>query len=148
MTKHTLGRAEKVDLPDYNLTQQPAKVDTGAYTSSLDCEEAHEVERGGKKVLEFVLLRPTRPGYTGQKHTSTDYTYTEITNASGTQHRYIVFANVVIGGQTHRARFSLSNRAKLRYPVLIGRKLIAQGNYLVDVAQGEGFPDDEEERGL
>lgn len=148
MTQHILGRAEKIDLPEFGLTSLPAKIDTGAYTSSLDCEWMQEVDRGGQTVLEFVLLRPSRQGYTGKKHISTDYTYTEITNANGVQHRYIIFANIVINGETHHARFSLSNRSKLRYPVLIGRKLIAQGNYLVDVKRGEGFPDDEEERGL
>jgi hypothetical protein len=146
MSQHILGRAEKVDLPEFNLKNLPAKVDTGAYTSSLDCEWMQEVTHGDKKVLEFVLLRPSRNGYTAQKHTTSDYT--EITNANGVQHRYIIFADIIINGESHHARFSLSNRGKLRYPVLIGRKLIAQGNYLVDVARGEGFPDDEEERGL
>ncbi|HEU5188019.1 MAG TPA: RimK/LysX family protein, partial [Candidatus Saccharimonadales bacterium] len=120
----------------------------GAYTSSLDCEWMQEVAHGDQTVLEFVLLRPSRQGYTGKKHSTKDFTYTEVTNANGVQPRYIIFAPVIINGETHRARFSLSNRSKLRYPVLIGRKLIAQGNYLVDVKRGEGFPDDEEERGL
>lgn len=146
--RYILGRAEKVDLPELDLFALPAKVDTGAYTSSLDCEFIEEQERDGKKVLVYIPLRPGRDNYKGQECTSTDYTYTEIKNANGVQHRFVVFISIVINGQTERARFSLSDRSKLRYPVLIGRKLIAQGNYLVDVTRGEGFPDDEEERGL
>ncbi len=148
MTRHILGRAEKIDMPAFNLHGLRAKIDTGAYTSSLDCESAVEIEKDGKKVLEFVPLRPGRPGYTGEKITLSDYTFTEVKNANGVQHRYIVFADIVINNEHQRARISLSDRSKLRYPVLIGRKLIAQGNYMVDVTLGQGFPDDEEERGL
>jgi hypothetical protein len=48
----TLGRSDRVDLPGLGLFNIHAKIDTGAYTSSLHCSRA-EVKDG---VLEFVLL--------------------------------------------------------------------------------------------
>ena len=144
----TLGRAERIDFPELGLTNQHAKIDTGAFTSSIDCEHAEVVSKNGKDVLEFVLLRPGRVGYTGENHSIEDFDYTEIKNANGAQKRYIIFIDIVIHGEHVKGRFSLANRAILRYPVLIGRRLIRDANFIVDVRQGEGLPGDEEERGL
>jgi hypothetical protein len=143
-----LGRAERIDFPDLGLSNQMSKIDTGAYTSSIDCESTEVVDRNGKQVLEVVLLRPEREGYTGNKLVIEDFDRTEIKNSNGAQERFIIFANVVINGETLRGRFSLADRSILRYPVLIGRKLLHEGRFVVDVRQGQGYPDDEEERGL
>lgn len=148
MDRPILGKAEKVDFPQFNLQQISAKVDTGAYTSSIDCERVQEVEQDGKKVLKFVLLRPGKTGYSGEEHYTQDYIYAEIKSANGVQMRYIIETDVAVAGKTFKMRFSLSDRSRLLYPVLIGRKLIAEGNYLVDVKVGEGPTDDEEARGL
>lgn len=53
MTK-VLGRAERVDFADYGLHDIPAKVDTGAYSSSIDCSKV-ELRNGE---LEFILFSP------------------------------------------------------------------------------------------
>lgn len=143
-----LGRAERIDFPDLGLESQMAKIDTGAFTSSIDCEHTAVVERDGEQVLEFVLLRPGREGYTGKKHYIKDFDYSEIKNANGAQKRYIIFVDIIIHGEQLRGRFSLANREILRYPVLIGRRLLRDAAFVVDVRQGEGYPDDEEERGL
>ena len=148
MDRPTLGRAEQVDFPDFNLSNLTAKVDTGAYTSSIDCEYVKEIQKNGKTVIEFVLLRPGKPGYTGEKLYAEDFLPAEIKSANGVQVRYTLITKAVVGGKTFDIRFSLSNRSNMRYSVLIGRKLIAQGNFLIDVTKGDGPPDDEEERGL
>lgn len=143
-----LGRAVRVDFPALGLMHQMSKIDTGAFTSSIDCEYAAVVERDAKEVLEVVLLRPGREGYTGKKHYITDFDRTEIRNSNGAQERFIIFIDVVIKGQAYSGRFSLADRSILRYPVLIGRRLLRDANFVVDVNAGEGYPDDEEERGL
>jgi len=56
MNRPILGKSESISFPKLNLHNVLAKVDTGAYTSSLDCEYVKEVEKDGKKVIEFVLL--------------------------------------------------------------------------------------------
>jgi hypothetical protein len=143
-----LGRAERVDFPEFGLNGQMAKIDTGAFTSSVDCEHIQVVKKDGVDVLEVVFLRPGRDGYTGEKKYLTDFEHTEIKNANGVQQRYVIFTDMIIHGEQAKARFSLANRSALRYPVLVGRRFLRDTEYVVDVRKGEGFPDDEERRGL
>ncbi len=148
MSQLVMGRAERVDLPAYHLNDLPAKVDTGAYSSSIDCEKAEVIVKDNQKVVQFVLLRPGRPGYTGHVLTTQDFAHTQVTNSNGQQDRIVIFTDMIINGQTHGGRFTLTDRSKLRYPVLIGRKFIREAGYMVDVTQGHGLPGDEEERNL
>ena len=60
---HILGRYDRVDIPVLNLANIHAKVDTGAFTSSLHCHRAQVVD--GK--LEFILLDEEHPEFTGMK---------------------------------------------------------------------------------
>lgn len=143
-----LGRAERIDLPEFGLTDLPAKVDTGAYSSSIDCEKVELLQQGSEQTLSFVLLRPGRNGYTGNPVTTDNFDVTEVTNANGVQKRFVIFTDMVINGETVNCRFTLTDRSKLRYPVLIGRRFIREAGYIVDVTVGEGLPDDEEERSL
>lgn len=143
MTK-LLGRAERIDITAFGLKNIPAKVDTGAYSSSIDFCYAQQ----DGDYLEFVLLHPETAGYSGEKLRTKNFDTTEVTNANGTQTRFVIFADVTIHGEELPMRLTLADRSNLRYPVLVGRKFINQANYLVDVSIGQGLPDDEEERGL
>jgi hypothetical protein len=143
-----LGRAERVDIPAFGLLDVPAKVDTGAYSSSIDFSFATEVSVGEGTVLEFVLLHPETPGYSGAKLRTSDFETTEVTNAHGTQRRYVIFPEISLHGETRRCRLTLADRSRLRYPILLGRKFIGEADYLVNVTIGKGLKDDEEEREL
>ena len=67
-----LGRYDRVDLPQLDLKNIHAKIDTGAFTSSLHCQRAGIVD--GK--LEFVLLDEEHPEFTGMKFTFSDFEVT------------------------------------------------------------------------
>ncbi len=120
MTK-VLGRAERVDFADYGLHDIPAKVDTGAYSSSIDCSKV-ELRNGE---LEFILFHPSVKGYTGELHHTQEFDTTEVKNANGVQLRYVIFPLMAINSETRRCRLTLADRSKLRYPVLIGRRFFA-----------------------
>lgn len=141
-----IGRSERVDIPSLGLAQVPAKIDTGAYSSSIDCSSVNLTEQDGRSVLEYVVLRPGREGYTGQAVATEDFEMTEVKNSNGVERRYVVFLDLGLEGQTHRCRITLANRSQLRYPVLIGRKFLRETGYLVDVTKGTGLAGDEEER--
>lgn len=143
-----IGRAERVDIPELGLKNLPAKIDTGAYSSSIDCSMSRVVPRDGKEALEYVVMRPGREGYSGEVVVTDDFETTEVRSSNGVEKRYVVFLGLSLNGETHRCRLTLANRAALRYPLLIGRTFLKEAGYLVDVSQGLGLPGDEEERML
>lgn len=128
---HTLGRYDRIDLPDLGLSNIHAKIDTGAYSSSLHCQEA-KVENG---ILSFVLLDEEHPEFTGIKFVFDKFDQRDIRNSFGeVERRYIIETTIRIFNQDILATFSLSNRGSLRFPVLIGRKILRH-RFLVDVGK-------------
>lgn len=126
-----LGRSDRVDLPGLGLTDIRAKIDTGAYTSSLHCSSAKIVD--GK--LEFVLLDEEHPEFTGMKFTFDEYDQREIKNSSGqAELRFIIKTTVRIHGRTFKTQFSLSDRDNLKFPILLGRRVL-KNRFLIDVAK-------------
>lgn len=128
---HTLGRYDRVDLPGLGLTDVHAKIDTGAYTSSLHCASAEVVD--GK--LEFVLLDEEHPEFTGMKFTFEEFDQREIKNSSGeAQLRYVIKTTVRLHGKTYRTQFSLSDRDNMKFPILLGRRVL-KNRFLIDVSK-------------
>lgn len=128
---HLLGRSDRVDLPGLGLTDIHAKIDTGAYNCSLHCSRAEIVD--GK--LEFVLLDEEHPEFTGMKFTFKKFDRREIKNSFGeAELRYIIKTSIKIYDHVIKAEFSLSNRGNLRFPVLLGRKILRK-RFLIDVTK-------------
>ena len=127
----TLGRSDRVDLPGLGLTDIHAKIDTGAYNCSLHCSRAEIVD--GK--LEFVLLDEEHPEFTGMKFSFKKFDRREIKNSFGeAELRYVIKTSIKIYDHLIKAEFSLSNRGNLRFPVLLGRKILRK-RFLIDVTK-------------
>ncbi len=127
----TLGRSDRVDLPGLGLENIHAKIDTGAYTCSLHCSRA-QVLNGW---LEFVLLDEEHPEFTGMKFTMKKFTQREIKNSFGeAEMRYVIKTTIKIFNRKIRTEFTLSDREKLRFPVLLGRKIL-RNRFLIDVTK-------------
>lgn len=126
-----LGRSDRVDLPGLRLEDIRAKIDTGAYTSSLHCLRAELVN----DKLEFVLLDEEHPEFTGMKYTFKRFDQREIKNSFGeAELRFVIKTKVKIFDEVIRTEFSLSNRGNLKFPVLLGRKFLRQ-RFLIDVTK-------------
>jgi hypothetical protein len=126
-----LGRSDRVDLPGLGLSNIEAKIDTGAWTSSLHCSSAEVVDG----TLEFVLVDRENPSVTGTKITVKKYTRREIKNSFGkAEMRFVIKTKVRIYNRLILAEFSLSDRDKLRFPVLLGRKIL-RNRFLIDVSE-------------
>ncbi len=127
----TLGRSDRVDLPGLSLEDIHAKIDTGAYTSSLHCLRADIIE--GE--LEFVLLDEEHPEFTGIKYRFKKFDQRAIKNSFGeAEMRFVIKTRVRLFGKVIRAEFSLSNRGNLKFPVLLGRKILRH-RFLIDVTK-------------
>jgi hypothetical protein len=126
-----LGRSDRVDLPGLGLTNIHAKIDTGAYTSSLHCSKAEVVN--GK--LEFVLLDEEHPEFTGMKFSVKEFKQREIKNSFGeAELRFVIKTKVKIYRRSIMTEFTLSDRDKLRFPVLLGRKILRH-RFIIDVTE-------------
>lgn len=126
----TLGRREKIDFPDLGLFGLIAKIDTGANTTALHCHHVR-VENG---VLFFRLLDETHPEYQDREHRFELFDQKIIRSSFGEEElRYIIRTRIRIGKKTIRSIVSLSDRKNMKYPVLIGRRLL-KNRFIVDVS--------------
>jgi hypothetical protein len=129
MQMHILGRYDRVDLPELGVSNIHAKIDTGAYTCSLHCHKAQIVD--GQ--LEFILLDEEHPEFTGMKFVFKEFEQRDIKNSFGeVERRFVINTTITIFGEQITASFSLSNRGSLKFPVLIGRKILRE-RFLIDV---------------
>lgn len=128
-----IGRREFVDFPQLKLFSIEAKIDTGAYTSAIHCKDIRLKTSNGKQILCFKLLDNTHPEYSEQTHEFPEFYRKKIKNSFGEmEERYIIKTRVKIGKKNILTTLSLSDRENMRYPVLIGRRLL-KGKFLVDV---------------
>lgn len=126
-----LGRSDRVDLPGLGLYNIHAKIDTGAYTSSLHCSSAEVID--GK--LEFVLLDEEHPEFTGMRFVFKKFEQREIKNSFGeAELRYVIKTKVKIYEHIINTEFSLSNRGSLKFPVLLGRRIL-RNRFYIDVTK-------------
>ncbi len=136
--KRQLGRRELIDLPALALYGVEAKVDTGAYTSAIHCNEVRLVPdpTTGQPVLYVRLLDPEHPATNGQLLAFREFDQRDIRSSNGdVQARYVIKTVVQLYGENFETEFSLADRSDLRYPVLLGRALLGQGHFVVDVAR-------------
>ncbi|MDX1618796.1 MAG: RimK/LysX family protein [Balneolaceae bacterium] len=131
----TIGRVELISFPEWGLSDLEAKVDTGAYTSSLHCHHIEEIEKEGKPYVRFNLLDPSHEIYNEKLFELPIYRAKTVKSSNGVaERRFVVRTTIVLMGESYRAEFSLTDRSEMKKPVLLGRKLL-QGRFLVDVSR-------------
>lgn len=131
-----IGIHEYVSLPRAGIEKIESKTDTGAYNSAIDCSFAEEVlQENGTKRLRYILLNENHPLYTGKVRNAKKYTIKTVRSSNGIEtKRYQVKIRIKIKGKSFRTTFNLSNRSAMRYPILLGRKMLAN-RFLVDVSK-------------
>ncbi len=158
-TKHDfhkviIGRSEVLTFVGTEAINVPAKTDTGAYRSAAHATKI--VENDGKLSFDLLGGHPVC-GAMSHRVTADDYQKVWVANSFGhREERYEVKLKVKLGPKVFHARFTLADRSKKIYPILLGRKLL-NGRFLVDSNEtsldritlkrqyGIDFPIDEEE---
>lgn len=108
----------------------PAKVDTGANSSSI---WASNISVNSDRKLEFTLFAPESKFYTGEKIITDQFRVRRVRNSTGDEQlRYRVELPVIIEGKEMITGFTLADRSRNNFPILIGRKTL-KGEFLVDV---------------
>lgn len=132
----TIGNSAKIDIG--NIKGIPAKVDTGATVSSV---WASNIRLTPDNQLEFCLFAPGYPLYTGENITASDFKVRNVRNSTGHETiRYMVTLPTAIKKKRIRISYTLSDRSRNDFPVLIGRRAL-KGKFLVDVSKlGVPYP--------
>lgn len=135
MERKLIGRKEKISLPELGLKLAWAKVDTGAFTSSLHAENIREEIIDGKKMLFFEALMPGHKDFTGTTFRFENYKEKTVKNSFGqAETRFLIKTKMKIAGESFLAELTLSDRSSMKNSILLGRKVL-QGRFLVDVTR-------------
>jgi len=130
--KKIIGKKELISILDLELYDLDAKVDTGADSNALHCDDIFVDE---DNIVHFKLLDEVHEAYHGKKMQIPLYEMRKIKSSNGTiQDRPSIKVKVDFFGEKYDTVISLTNRADMKYPMLIGRKFMAN-KFLVDISQ-------------
>lgn len=102
------------------------KLDTGALTSSMDAKDLERFEKNGEKWVRFnVEVKDSDTGnLVSVPFERRIKRNVKLRGAGGVERRPVVLMKMCIGNQVYNEQFSLKNRGKMLYPVLIGRRTL------------------------
>ncbi len=125
-----IGNSVRITVAD--IENIPAKVDTGAESSSI---WASDIKLTPDNQLEFCLFAPDSEFYTGETLRTTDFRAIQVRNSTGqVSIRYRVYLPTIIEGRRIKVGFTLSDRSRNNFPILLGRRML-KNKFLVDVAR-------------
>ncbi|MEK7059181.1 MAG: RimK/LysX family protein [Patescibacteria group bacterium] len=131
-TAKTVGSVLQTDLPLLGIEALPAKIDTGAFSGALHATRMREVkDKQGNKRLRFQPL-------SSSDHTLEVDAYHKrrVKSSNGlVSIRYAIDTEVTILGQTYPITLTLTDRASMKYQMLIGRNFLRLHGFLVDVTK-------------
>ncbi len=127
-----IGRIQKIHLPEFKLEKVIAKIDTGAYTSSMHCNRLRMVEQEDGLYVEFSCedYNQGSPELFLKKVVQ----HKQVKSSNGiTESRYMIKTRIRIKHIEYPIYFTLTDRADMRHTILIGRKFLNK-RFLVDVS--------------
>ena len=128
-----IGRQDKVDLPGFELYGIDAKVDTGAYTSAINCSRVKVKVVGGIETLLFQISGSRIGQKKARRFSTVNFEKRKIRSSNGvSEERFIIETDITIFGKKRKVEFSLADRSKMKFPILLGRRFLS-GRFLVDV---------------
>jgi len=126
-----IGRQESVEFLELNLGRLEAKVDTGAYRSSIHCRKAQRIKRADQELLSVQFQIGRKRPHGEFKH----FTETIVRSSNGiAEKRFVIHTRIRLGKKRYKVSFTLTDRSEMKSPVLLGRKFLSK-KYLVDVSR-------------
>lgn len=128
-----IGSKIFVSFPGEGIKNVPAKIDTGADSSSIWASNIKE--KNG--TLSFILFGPGSAFYNGKIISTKHYQSRTVLSSFGErQFRYKIYLKIKIKNKNINASFYLADRSASRFPILIGRRTL-RSKFLVDVARAK-----------
>jgi hypothetical protein len=133
--KARLGWKEWCALPDLNINEIKAKIDTGASTSALHAQILTISEYGGEQFIRFRVY-PHQSDRYGPKVCKARLVAKRYVMSSNGQkeRRFVIKTTVIIGKKSYFTEITLTDRSPLRFRMLLGRLLLRK-NFLIDPAK-------------
>ncbi len=129
--KIIVGRRELISILDLNLEDLDAKIDTGADSNALHCDNI-VIEND---MVHFCLLDEVHESYHGKRMSMPLYKIKRVKSSNGEiQLRPSIKVSVEFFGKKYKSVISLTNRADMKFPMLIGRRFL-KDRFLVDVSE-------------
>lgn len=125
-----IGHLETVDITELELFALDTKIDTGADSCSMHCDD---IEVEGEKVT-FTLHDEVHPAYHGKRLTFPIHKIRRVKSSNGrSEERVFIKTLLKLGCKAYETEISLTNRENMKYPMLIGKRFLSH-RYLVDVS--------------
>ncbi|MHB1425487.1 MAG: ATP-dependent zinc protease family protein [Gemmataceae bacterium] len=129
-----IGWKEYLQFTEWDLRRIRVKIDTGARTSALDVVRYELTETAGGELMAtlYLALDGRHPGRFTRIHTPVLRTVVVRNTAGIREERPLVETAVKLGPIHKRIRITITNRAKMRYRMILGREALVN-DFLVDV---------------
>jgi hypothetical protein len=128
--KIRIGLVEDVILLPWKV-RLPARIDTGAALSSLDARHI--------KIENNMVSFKLPPRYKSLQLSLPIVEHKSIRSAEAREQRPVVEIDLCIGPRVFRARVTLNDRSKVKYPLLIGRNIL-KGYFVIDCMKSHCAP--------
>lgn len=134
-SKETLGWLQSIRLLPHKV-RMTAKLDTGAKSSVIHAVGIEAFKKNAQHWVRFTVPVEKKTGMVEMKFELPVQSHSRIKqhHSERLDERYVVLLDFCIAGQVYSANFSLDNREKFNYPVLLGREFL-QDYFVVDPAK-------------
>lgn len=129
MKKILIGRDEMVKFPELGIDALEGRVDTGARTSSMHASNVEVFDKDGERWVRFDFEE-----YKGLEAKLWKEKFVRSSNGKKQSRCFIKTKIKFANGKKYPVTVSLTDRSKMKFPVLLGRRLLA-GRFLVDVSK-------------
>ncbi len=134
--KDSLGWKEWLALPDLGIQAVKVKVDTGAKTSALHAFKMENFIKDGEDYVRFWF-------HPAQKRTDIEVVCEApildqrvVRDSGGHQeNRFVIRTHARLGKQYWPIDITLTSREDMQFRMLLGRRAIVSGNFLVDASE-------------
>ena len=122
--KRVVGWKENAALPDLNVKNVIAKVDTGANLASIDASDIKIVSRENVKYVKFKVMKRNN---TVRKTSALLEGYKRIKSSNGdVERRPYIKTTLLMDGISKKIDLTLTDRGPMEYTMLIGRKALGR----------------------
>jgi hypothetical protein len=133
--KKLIGWKEWVALPELNIREIKAKIDTGACTSALHAQVINISEYQGEKFIRFRVFPHQSDRYASKICKAKLVAERYVMSSNGQREkRYVIRTVITIGKLSFMQEITLTDRSPLRFRMLLGR-LALRKTFLINPAK-------------